>query len=273
MSRPGEDPEARFRRLFNDTRHDLLAYAVRRTNRPEDAADVVAETYLIAWRKLNSLPTGGEARLWLFGVARNVVLRGASREHALQTLVDRLALGLHDMRSTTELADGQLPPRLRAALEGLPVQQREVLLLTAWEGLTPREVAAVTGAPVNLVRVRLHRARSRLRRELAEAKPTSSSRASRQLAIRPSPHTRLPRPQSYGPPEANAPQNSAPILAPRSPAGSGVIRERWRSRGTLAPSRAPLAARVQRRFSSQRAISMPLGRGDRRCCCSLQWLA
>jgi RNA polymerase sigma-70 factor (ECF subfamily) len=174
----GDDPEARFRLLFNETRHDLLAYAIRRTNRPEDAADVVAETYLIAWRKLDSLPTGGEARLWLFGVARNVLLRRASREDALQALVDRLALELHDMRPTTEPADGQLPAKLRAALEALPEQQREALLLTAWEGLTPREVAAVTGAPVNLVRVRLHRARSRLKRELAEAKATPSSRAS-----------------------------------------------------------------------------------------------
>lgn len=178
MSRSRNDPEARFRRLFNETRHDLLAYAIRRTNRPEDAADVVAETYLIAWRKLNSLPAGGEARLWLFGVARNVIRRGASREHALQALVDRLALELREARSTTNPADGQVPASLRAALKALPEQQREALLLTAWEGLTPKEVAAVTGAPVNRVRVRLHRARSRLKRELAEAEPTPSSRAS-----------------------------------------------------------------------------------------------
>jgi Sigma-70 region 2 len=124
MSRPSDDPEARFRRLFNETRHDLLAYAIRRSKRPEDAADVVAETYLIAWQKLNSLPEGGEARLCLFGTARNVILRGASREHALRAVVDRLALELHDLRTTTEPADAQLPANLRAALEALRATAR-----------------------------------------------------------------------------------------------------------------------------------------------------
>lgn len=175
MSRT-DDPEARFHRLFNETRHDLLAYALRRTLRPEDAADVVAETYLIAWRKLDSLPQGGEARLWLFGVARNVILRGATRQHALQAVVDRLSLELREAGPIAEQADDGRARVLRSALAALPEQQREVLLLTAWEGLTPREVAAATGAPVNLVRVRLHRARSRLKHELT--KPTSSSRAS-----------------------------------------------------------------------------------------------
>lgn len=173
-----DDPEARFHRLFNETRHDLLAYALRRTLRPQDAADVVAETYLIAWRKLDSLPQGGEARLWLFGVARNLILRGATRQHALQAVVDRLALELREASPIDEPTEDRRAEVMRSALAALPEQQREVLLLTAWEGLTPREVAAATGAPVNLVRVRLHRARARLKHELARGEPTSSSRAS-----------------------------------------------------------------------------------------------
>ena len=113
---------------------------------------------------------GDKARLWLFGVARNVILRGASRERALQTVVDRLARTLREGCATANPAGDERTAVLRRAVMALPEQQREVLLLTAWEGLAPREVAAVTGAPVNLVRVRLHRARSRLKRELTTAR-------------------------------------------------------------------------------------------------------
>jgi len=169
--RPSDDaPGARFGQLVSQTRRDLLAYALRRTHSPEDAADVVADTYLIAWRKLDSFPEGDKARLWLFGVARNVILRGASRERALQTVVDRLARTLREGCATANPAGDERTAVLRRAVMALPEQQREVLLLTAWEGLAPREVAAVTGAPVNLVRVRLHRARSRLKRELTAAR-------------------------------------------------------------------------------------------------------
>src|SRR5581483_12232500 len=62
--------ESRFEQLVADTSPDLLAFALRRAKSPEDAADVVAETFLIAWRKLDKLPPGAEARLWLFGVAQ-----------------------------------------------------------------------------------------------------------------------------------------------------------------------------------------------------------
>jgi RNA polymerase sigma-70 factor (ECF subfamily) len=156
----------RFERLFNATCADLLAYALRRAKSPEDAADLLAETFLIAWRKFDSLPPGDEARLWLFGVARNVLRRGASRERVLDAVVTRLAQELRDSVPASAASLDEESPRLRAALQGLPEAQREVILLTAWEDLNPREIAAVTGAPVNLVRVRLHRARVRLRREL-----------------------------------------------------------------------------------------------------------
>jgi RNA polymerase sigma-70 factor (ECF subfamily) len=65
-----DDAHIRFRRLFDDAERDLLAYALRRVDRPEDAADVVAETFLVAWRRLDDVPPGAQARLWLYGVAR-----------------------------------------------------------------------------------------------------------------------------------------------------------------------------------------------------------
>jgi RNA polymerase sigma-70 factor (ECF subfamily) len=162
----------RFERLYADTRGDLLAYALRRAATPEDAADVLSETYLIAWRKLEKIPPGAEARLWLFGVARNVLLRGAERHRAGDALVERLA---REVREAAEPEPPSVDDRARrtvqAALATLSERDREIITLTAWEGLTPREIAAVTGMPTNLVRVRLHRARSRLSSRLENLQP------------------------------------------------------------------------------------------------------
>ena len=171
MSRLTIERETRFAQLFAANRADLLTYAVRRAASPEDAADVLSETFLIAWRKLDSLPPGDQGRLWLFGVARNVLRRGASRDQAIAAVVERLASELRSGASLLQLQEEQRSPELWAALKRIPESHREVILLAAWEGLNPREIAAVTGTPVNLVRVRLHRARARLKRELASLRP------------------------------------------------------------------------------------------------------
>jgi len=65
--------DERLRRLYETTRRPLLAYAVRRTASPEDAADVVAETFVIAMRRLDDIPEGEMELLWLYGTARGVV--------------------------------------------------------------------------------------------------------------------------------------------------------------------------------------------------------
>jgi RNA polymerase sigma-70 factor (ECF subfamily) len=63
------------------------------------------------------------------------------------------------------------------ALGALPERDREILMLTAWEGLTPKQIAVVVGIPMNLVRVRLHRARTRLKRDLTNPRPPIAPRA------------------------------------------------------------------------------------------------
>jgi DNA-directed RNA polymerase specialized sigma24 family protein len=71
MSNGHQAPDQRFTRLYQETRGDVLAYLVRRSRTVEDATDALAETYAAAWRKLDKLPEGNAARLWLFGAARN----------------------------------------------------------------------------------------------------------------------------------------------------------------------------------------------------------
>jgi RNA polymerase sigma-70 factor (ECF subfamily) len=164
------DSRADFEQLFRETRTDLLAYIMRRSPSAEDAADVLAETYVIAWRKLDGIPTGERARLWLFGVARNLLLKGASQRRSRQTLVERL---VDELRSAhpPHPVDEERASALRAALAALPERDRELVMLTAWEGLTPKQIAAVVRTPVNVVRVRLHRARTRLKRDLTNPQP------------------------------------------------------------------------------------------------------
>ena len=161
-----EEARAAFERLFGHTRNDLLAYIARRAGNSEDAADVLAETYLIAWQKLDAIPAGDRARLWLFGVARNLLLKAASHRRSSNLLTERLAGELRRAGAVRAPNETEVSDALRAALAALPERDREILTLMAWEGLTPKQIAAVTGSSANIVRVRLHRARARLKRQL-----------------------------------------------------------------------------------------------------------
>jgi RNA polymerase sigma factor (sigma-70 family) len=171
------DSRTGFEQLFYETRTDLLAYIMRRSPNAEDAADVLAETYLIAWRKLDGIPTGDRARLWLFGVARNLLMKGASQRRSRQTLVERLADELRNAHPPHTPIDDERASALRTALAALPERDREIVMLTAWEGLTPKQIAVVVGTPVNVVRVRLHRVRTRLKRDLPKPQRPGASRS------------------------------------------------------------------------------------------------
>lgn len=163
---PGRRHET-YRRLYDDNVRAILGYALRRTTSAEDAADVTAETMLVAWRRLHELPPDDEARLWLYGVARRVLAnhrRGDERRERLGSrLREQLATSLPDH------ADGVADRvGVRGALSRLSRSDRELLELTAWEDLEPRDVAVVLGIPARTVRTRLSRARARLRDELGD---------------------------------------------------------------------------------------------------------
>ncbi|MBG0562382.1 RNA polymerase sigma factor [Actinoplanes aureus] len=155
--------EDRFRRVYAGNFEALLAYASRRVEQPDDAADVVAETFLVAWRRSADLPPDDEIRLWLYGVARRVLANhhrgGMRRERLGERLRQRLT------PAPTRDPGSEVPQRLavRAALSRLNETDREVLLLTIWEDLQPWEVAEVIGVSPAAVRTRLSRARARLR--------------------------------------------------------------------------------------------------------------
>jgi RNA polymerase sigma-70 factor (ECF subfamily) len=159
--------EERFSTLFADTNLALLAYAVRRVSDPADAADVVAETYLVAWRRIGDVPRGGGARPWLFGVARRVLANLHRGERRRSTLADRLRASLVEVVPPPD-AGPRTGSDVEAALAGLDENDQEILRLVAWEELARDEIAVALGLSRNAVRVRLHRARRRLAARMAQ---------------------------------------------------------------------------------------------------------
>lgn len=143
----------------------VLAYALRRTSR-EDAADVVAETFLVAWRRLDEVDER-TALPWLYAVARRALWsqqRAMRRQHAIAERVAAAEPSPSAESSAASLASR----RLRDALAGLTESEREVLMLAAWEELPSGEAAQVLGCSATAYRIRLHRARKRLRERLTE---------------------------------------------------------------------------------------------------------
>jgi RNA polymerase sigma-70 factor, ECF subfamily len=152
----------------------LVAYARRRCT-PEDAADLVADTFLVAWRRIAEVPPRDEARLWLFGVARNLLANQRRGQERRSRLADRLRADLRTAEMIEpEPGNGQLEVR---ALAQLDEQDRELLLLVGGEELTSAQIARVLGISVVAARSRLHRARRRFKQALsADSAPEAEKR-------------------------------------------------------------------------------------------------
>lgn len=167
--------QRRFDELYAATRHELLRYLLRRAAQPADAADLLAETYVVAWRRLCDVPDGNEARLWLFGVARRL-LANHRRTLLRHGLAGDLAAALeqsatHSPPADRDIAYDERAIQVREAIAALDEREREILSLSVWDGLRPAEIATVTGDTPASVRLRLHRARRRLRALLSDHDP------------------------------------------------------------------------------------------------------
>lgn len=174
-----DDREARFEAVYAATYEPILGYVLRRCPSPDDAADVVAETFTVAWRRVEEIPSGDRARLWLYGVARRVLANHRRGEAQRRRRTTSLR---HDLRD--EIAGvGADPVEASAIAEAFRVlsdDDRELLGLVAWEGLDHSAIAAVLGCSAGAARVRLHRARKRFARALRAAQidvmPTAARR-------------------------------------------------------------------------------------------------
>jgi RNA polymerase sigma factor (sigma-70 family) len=167
---PPADPEARFDKLYRSAGAAVLGYALSRCASREDALDVTADTFLVAWRRRAEMPEETEgARAWLFGVARWCLANAIRGDRRSQRLGQRLAehLDVAALPDPARIHEGRVDNRqVRQALDALSADDRELVTLTAWEGLSPTEAGAVLGLAPGAARSRLHRARLRLRASL-----------------------------------------------------------------------------------------------------------
>jgi RNA polymerase sigma-70 factor (ECF subfamily) len=161
------DPEA-FGRLFDTYASTVHRHAVRVTGNWSTAEDVVSLTFLEAWRLRERVrPEGDSLRPWLLGIATNVMRNMARTARRHQGALARLppAPPVPDFADevTQRLADREELVAAQRALSGMRRAEREVFTLCVWEGLDTAEVAEALGVTAGTVRVRLSRARRRLR--------------------------------------------------------------------------------------------------------------
>lgn len=161
-------------RLYDRYARALHGYLARRLD-PATADDLVAETFLIAWQHRDRYdPARASAKAWLYGIATNLMRRHTRSEvrglraHARSggrapsgEDIDLVAASRVDARARVR--------QLAGALAGLRAEERDVLLLVAWGGLRPGEVAQALGLPPGTVRHRLHQARAALRQHTADS--------------------------------------------------------------------------------------------------------
>lgn len=161
MGQSAAEDRERFSGLFEANYAHVRAFAARRVG--SDLADeVTAETFLVLWRRLDAVPA--EPLPWLYGVARNVILRQL-RASARQAKVREL---MASERLGPRVEDDPEHEALWRAWEHLADNDREVLSLTVWEELSVRDAALVLGVPASVFSVRLHRARRRLEHHLRQ---------------------------------------------------------------------------------------------------------
>lgn len=161
--------------VFRRDAATLLGFFVRRGVPAHDAADLVSETFLAAWKSSGHHRIEPDMlRAWLFGIARNVLSqhrRGHIRRSALADRV-RATLAVDNSAhadGSLEGLDPAIAHHVRELIQYLPEIDQEIVRLVYWEGFTQEEVATIVGKPATTVRVRLSRARTILREQLAES--------------------------------------------------------------------------------------------------------
>jgi RNA polymerase sigma-70 factor (ECF subfamily) len=156
------DAASRFRLIFREAYPALKRYVAYRGVSRADAEDLVAATMEIAWRRIDQVPAE-DPLPWLYGVAHNLLRNHRRSIRRASTLASRMPIS----PPVTAPGDAEVSvDALLAALSRLGDDDQELLLLVAWDGLSPSQAAVVLACTPVAARSRLHRARRRLALEL-----------------------------------------------------------------------------------------------------------
>jgi RNA polymerase sigma factor (sigma-70 family) len=154
--------EALIEHALRESAGDLLGYLQRRIG-PDDAPDLLGETMVVAWRRVGDLPADPErARMWLFGVARTVLLNHRRGERRRWALADRLR-GESPVVTASPADEGS---DVRDAIDRLGADLGELVRLVHWERMSIAQAAELLGIPDSTARTRYARAKEELRLSL-----------------------------------------------------------------------------------------------------------
>lgn len=161
------NPHNRFQELYLEHYASILGYCIRRIDRNQ-AQDVAAEVFVVAWRRLDDVPTGDGTLPWLYAVAARTLSNFRRSTHRRTRLSSRL-LGLgHQTASAAETQVGRRTEdqHMIDAINRLSETDREILLLSAWEGMTAGQIALRFEISLKASEKRLTRAKQRLAQKL-----------------------------------------------------------------------------------------------------------
>ena len=167
--------DERFRTLFDAHHRELHAYCLRRLP-IDDANDAAAEIFLVAWRRPEKVPAGEEARLWLYGVARNVVRNWQRSDRRHLRLVARagsMAPPIDDGPETLVVRNEERH-EVHEAIATLRETDQEIVRMKVWEGLSNDDVGTILGISGRAVEGRYRRAIKKLSKQLKGGPPAAS---------------------------------------------------------------------------------------------------
>ena len=158
----------RFDEIYHTQYRSILAYFRRRVESLEDAQDLADEVFVVAWRRFERVPRDEETRLWLYGVARNVLANYRRSRWSARRLMARVAFEpIHPSAGPAEtMLAAETDDELMRAVAALRRRDREVLQLAYWDELSRPEIAELLHTSRSNVNVRIHRAVRRLEKLL-----------------------------------------------------------------------------------------------------------